>query len=103
MQGPLKYVRARTPEGKLTNFKTGDRFVDMVIRDEPLPKKKKNKSMGIFTATLYHKEQKQSSSEVQCGNCLEKGHVRRDCENETVCYACHRPGHKKGSFTFPAF
>ena len=30
MLGSLKYVRARTPAGKLTNFKTGDRFVDII-------------------------------------------------------------------------
>lgn len=77
----LKYVRARTPEGKLTNFKTGDRFVDIVTPDEPLPKKKR---MGIFTATIYHKEQKQSALDIQCGNCLEKSHVRKDCKNEAV-------------------
>ena len=32
--GNLKYVRARTPEGKLTNFMTGDRFVDIVVPDD---------------------------------------------------------------------
>ena len=57
MQGPLKYVRARTPQRKLTNFKTGDRFVDIVVPSEPLPKKK---PMGFFTVSLYHKEQKQA-------------------------------------------
>ena len=40
MIGSLKYVRARTPQGKLTNFKTGDRFVEIVVPPEPLPKKK---------------------------------------------------------------
>ena len=40
MLGNLKYVRARTSAGKLTNFKTGDRFVDIVVSPEPLPKKK---------------------------------------------------------------
>ena len=49
MQGPLKYVRARTPQGKLTNFKTGVRFVDSVVPSEPLPKKK---PMGLYTASL---------------------------------------------------
>ena len=38
MIGSLRYARTRTPAGKLTNFKTGDRFVDMVIPKEPLPK-----------------------------------------------------------------
>ena len=37
--GPIKYVRARTKEEKLTNFKTGDRFVDIITPKEPLPKK----------------------------------------------------------------
>ena len=43
MVSPIKYVRARTKEGKLTNFKTGDRFVDVVIPSEPLPKKGTNR------------------------------------------------------------
>ena len=38
---PIKYVKARTNEGKCTNFKTGDRFVDVEIPSEPLPKRYK--------------------------------------------------------------
>ena len=53
MIGSLKYVRARTRQSKLTNFKTGGGFVEIVVPPEPLPKKK---SVGIFTASLYHKE-----------------------------------------------
>ena len=92
--GILKYVRARTPDGQLTNFKTGDRFVDIVVPPEPLPKKKQ---MGLFTAPLYHREQRQTLQDVECGNCKQKGHVRKNCKNEAVCYECLRPGHKKGS------
>ena len=40
MLGTLKYAKARTPQGQLTNFKTGDRFVEIVVPSEPLPKKK---------------------------------------------------------------
>ena len=47
--GLLKYARARTPEGHLTYFKTGDRFAEIIVPNKPLPKKKK---MGIFTASL---------------------------------------------------
>lgn len=100
MIGSLKYARARTPAGKLTNFKTGDRFVDMVIPKEPLPKKM---SVGIFTASLYHKEQKLAVHDIECGNCKQKGHKRKDCKNEPVCYACMQQGHKKGDETCPAF
>ena len=38
MASPIKYVRARIKEGKLTNFKTGGRFVDVVIPSEPYQK-----------------------------------------------------------------
>ena len=94
MIGELKYCRARNEQGKLTNFKTGDRFVEIVVPDEPLPKRK---GMGVFYATLYYKEQKQSVEDKVCGNCKETGHIRRDCPNEIICYACNEPGHKKGS------
>ena len=39
MVNTLIDARARDPDGKLTNFKTGDRFVDIVVPVEPLPKK----------------------------------------------------------------
>lgn len=94
----VRYVRARTKEGKLTNFKTGDRFLDIVTPEEPLPKKIE---MGIFTASVYHKEQKQSRTEIECGNCKESGHIRRECPNQPVCYDCSQPGHKRGSENCP--
>ena len=90
----LKYARARTKLGKLTNFKTGDRFIDIVKPSEPLPKKLE---MGIFMGSIYHKEQKQPAADMECGICKERGHLRRDCPNEPVCFACGQIGHKKGS------
>ena len=98
MANDIKYARARDPNGKLTNFKTGDRFVDIIIPDIPLPKKLE---MGAFTASLYHKEQKLAIENKECGNCMQKGHVRKDCPNEAVCYDCRQPGHKKGDPTCP--
>ena len=71
-----------------------------MLPDEPLPLKK---SMFFFTAALYHKEQKKTKAEIQCGNCLGKEHIRKDCKNEAVCYACHNPCHKKGSMVCTAF
>ena len=50
--GPMKYATARTPAGKLTNFKTGDRFADVELPATPLLKKL---SIGLFTASIYHK------------------------------------------------
>ena len=94
MLGHLKDVRARTLAGKLTNFKTGDRFVDIELPTIPLSKKM---SVGAFTASLYHKEQIQSLEHMECGNCKQVGHKRRDCPNDPVCYDCGKSGHKKGS------
>ena len=99
MIGKLKYVRARTAAGKLTNFKTGDRFVDIVVPEEPLPKKQ---SMDVFAASLYHKEERQYKEDIECGNCKQIGHVRRECPNEAVCYECLQTGHKKGDERCPA-
>ena len=96
--GPLKYSRARTPDNKLTNFKTGDRFADIMIPHEPLPKKLE---IGGFHASLYHREQKQTKEDIECGNCMMKGHLRKECKNEVVCYECRNTGHKKGDECCP--
>ena len=48
MISTLKYVRARNPAGKLTNFKTSDRFAEIVLPDEPLPQKKANWYIHCF-------------------------------------------------------
>ena len=94
----LKYTRARDPDGKLTNFKTGDWFVDIIVPEEPLTKRL---DIGIFTASLYHREQKQIKVDKECGNCMLKGHIRRDCPNETVFYTCRQVGHKKVILSVP--
>ena len=31
-----------------------------------------------------------------------KGHVRRDCPNETACYECQKVGHKRGDPECPS-
>ena len=48
MIGTLKYESARNPAGKLTNFKTGDRFAEIVLPDEPLLPKKANWYINCF-------------------------------------------------------
>ena len=35
------------------------------------------------------------------GNCKGKGHIRRDCPNEPVCYDCLQSGHIKASSLCP--
>ena len=99
MVSPIKYVRARTKEVKLTNFKTGDRFVDVVIASEPLPKKVQ---IGIWNASMYHKEQEQIKNHIEYDNCKGKGHIRRGFPNEPVCYDCLQSGHIKCSMLCPS-
>ena len=99
MVNPMKYSKARDPKAKLTNFKTDDRFVDIVVPDDALPKQL---SVGAFTAFLYYKKQKQAEKQLECGNCMEKGHRRKECLNPVVCYNCRQPGHKKGDPECPS-
>ena len=48
MISTLKYVRARNLAGKLTNFKTSDRFAEIVLPHDPLPQKKANWYIHCF-------------------------------------------------------
>ena len=53
------YERARDGDKKLTNFKTGRRFMYIDVPETPLPKRLK---IGNFNATIFHYEQKLGSS-----------------------------------------
>ena len=79
--------RVRDPEGKLTDWLTGARFVWIETPQYPLSR---FLTMGPFRASLFHREMKET-----CNKCLEKGHQARECKNEEVCHACHQPGHRK--------
>ena len=83
----------RDGRGQLTRWKTGNRFVYIVVPDNPLPKFMK---VGNFTATLYHKEQKlqEKRENTECRRCLEKGHVARECTGPLRCKACKGENHK---------
>ena len=74
-------------EGKLTNWVSGRRFVWI-----ELPKKRLSKvlDMGLFKGFLFHKEMKE---EEECGNCLKRGHSRRECKNDMICRKCKKAGH----------
>ena len=86
--------RDRDPSGKLTRWKTGRRFLYMAVPAKPLPKTLR---IGIFTASLYHKEQRV----LTCSNCLSKGHHASACEVPTKCRQCFADHHKAGDKVCP--
>ena len=89
MASPIKYVRARI-----------DKFQNrgQICRcSNTFRTPTKNVQIGIWNASICHKEQKYFKNDIECGNCKGKGHIRRDCPNEPVCYDCLQSGHIKGS------
>ena len=81
--------RARDENGKLSHFKTGRRFIYIDVPKTPLPK---TLQIGIFMATVFHKEQKV----VKCSNCLGQGHHSSICTAPVKCRQCLADGHKAG-------
>ena len=65
MLGPLKYARVRTPEGQLTNFTTGDRFVDIVIPSEPLPKQQQKQTTTTTTTTTTKNNNQKKKNKIK--------------------------------------
>ena len=87
LRSKIAKERVRDPEGKLTDWLTGARFVWIETPRYPLAR---FLTMGPFRASLFHREMKEL-----CNRCLEKGHQAKECNNEEVCHTCHQPGHKK--------
>ena len=54
--------RDRDKNGKLTRWKTGRRFLYIVVPSEPLPK---IVEIGPFEASFYHKEQKREERQIE--------------------------------------
>ena len=88
----VMYDRARDQQSRLSRFKTGKRFVYIVVPEHPLPK---SVEFGVFTPKLYYREQVQQRSR-QCFKCLEQGHMARECPNQLRCHTCNGVGHKAG-------
>lgn len=90
LRSKLQFEKARGPDGKLTDWKTGRRFVWI-----DLPKHQVNRQckMGEFRVFLFYREMKDT---MQCRRCLQTGHKAIDCQNEEVCLDCKKPGHRRG-------
>ena len=93
LRSSIKNERARNTDGKLTRFLTGRRFVFITVPPVPLDRTVK---VSIFTAKLFHKEQKLLWKTVMCYKCLEQGHHASQCSKDVVCMVCKSQGHKRG-------
>ena len=95
----VKYHFVRDESGKLTNYKTGSRFVYVKADPDKIPEKAQ---IGLFWAKLWYPGLKKTVTKVsKCSNCLQSGHVKKDCQAEVVCLACRQAGHKKGECPMP--
>ena len=92
----IKHKYARDENNKLTSFKTGSRFLYVKGDISKLPRKVQ---IGLFTVSLWSSAQERVIRDPKCTNCLENGHMKRECKNAMVCFSCKQPGHKKGECT----
>ncbi|GFS13058.1 hypothetical protein ElyMa_001387400 [Elysia marginata] len=81
--------RVRDPNGKLTHWLTGRRFIWINVPKKPIMQMI---NIGHFKASLYYKEQKPAS----CRRCLREGHSAHQCTFEERCLNCGTSGHRKG-------
>ncbi|GFR66097.1 hypothetical protein ElyMa_003675600 [Elysia marginata] len=78
----------RDPQGKLTEWLSGRRFVWI---DVPKTNIEQYIDVSQFKARLFHKEM---VTEMTCRRCLKKGHSAKNCTYEEVCFVCKKPGHR---------
>ena len=83
--------RGRDSTGKLRKWKTGRRYLYIVVPPEPLPK---SLAIGKHKAYLSHAEQFRDRA---CQNCLRAGHPTYQCTSAVRCRACHQEGHRAGA------
>ncbi|GFS01664.1 interferon-induced helicase C domain-containing protein 1 [Elysia marginata] len=81
--------RVRDPNGKLTHWLTGRRFIWIDVPKKPI---RQMINIGHFKASLYYKEEKPAS----CRRCLREGHSAHQCTFEERCLNCGTSGHRKG-------
>ena len=90
LRSNIQFEKARGPDGKLTDWKTGRRFVWI---DLPKGEVKRSLNMGSFTAYIFFREMR---DKMQCRRCLQTGHKAVDCPNDEVCLTCKKSGHRRG-------
>ena len=82
---------ARDPDGKLTNWVTGRRFLYIDLPQKVLPKLL---DMGPFKARIFYREMKDTVP--QCKRCFGTGHWANQCPNQEKCFVCFQEGHRRG-------
>ena len=100
LRSPIMLEKARDPDGKLTKWVTGRRFMWIELPKVSLAP---FYMVSGFRARLYYREQ--TRPQVNCHNCLSPGHVAANCTSDVVCRGCRQPGHRQGDpgCTMPAW
>ena len=93
LRSGIRREQARKADGGLTRWLTGRRSILITLPPQPL---EKSLDVLTFTASLYHKEQRDQNRPRHCNRCLQEGHISRECQNDVVCHACQQPGHRRG-------
>ena len=96
LAGEIRYQRVRDEQGKLTNFKTGSRFVFVSGDMSKIPCVAQ---IGLFKARLWYKGQEKQKAKLTCTKCLREGHIKKFCTFEVVCLFCKQEGHTRSSCT----
>ena len=92
----IKYEKIRNPSThKMTEILNGNRFVYMkkMASGQFLPK---HSECAGLKCTISHKGQPTNNRSLKCTNCWADDHTRFQCEYETCCKVCKKPGHTPG-------
>ena len=88
MKSKMEMERVRGPDGKLTNWVTGARTVWIEV---PKEKIEQRIDCGVFKASIFYRE---LLEDMECRNCLKKGHKASNCKEPERCRRCRKVGHK---------
>ena len=84
----MEMERVRGPDGKLTNWVTGARMAWIEVPKEKIDGRI---DCGVFKASIFYREM---LDDMECRNCLRKGHKMKNCKEPERCRRCHKVGHK---------
>lgn len=92
----IKYEKIRNPNTfKMTEILNGNRFVYMKPMENGKFLPKSSECAGL-KCSIFQKGQPTTKRSLLCTNCWGDDHLRFNCEYETCCKVCKKPGHSPG-------